>query len=141
MHEIIISIKPYFVDKILCGEKTVELRTKRANLLPGTRMWIYSTLPRGEICAFAYVEYVYTENPEIIWAQYGKEIAITEEEFWEYVGERNEVTIIKMSKANTIGACVTLKNLQEVLGGFYPPQFFIRLNNCSPIRSLLCRAG
>ncbi len=137
MNEIIISIKPNFVDKILCGEKTVELRTRRANIQPGTKMWIYSTLPRGEICAFASVEYVYTDTPESIWAQYSEEIAITEKEFWEYVGDRDAVSVIKMSQVDSVKSGVTLKKIKDKIGSFNPPQFFMRLTNNSPIRSLL----
>ena len=137
MNEIIISIKPNFVEKILCGEKTVELRTRRANLVPGTRMWIYSTLPRGEICAFASVDFVHTDSPESIWDQYSKEIAITKEEFWAYVGEREAVSVIKMSGVDMVDTGITLQRIQDKLGRFTPPQFFMWLKHNSPIRSLL----
>lgn len=137
MNEIIISIKPNFVEKILCGEKTVELRTRRANLQPGTKMWIYSTLPKGEICASASVEYVYTGDPNLIWAKYCDDIAITEDEFWDYVGDRELVSVIKMSEVDSVKSGVTLKKIKESLGGFTPPQFFMKLHGNDPIRSLL----
>lgn len=137
MNEIIISIKPNFVEKILCGEKTVELRTRRANLKPGTKMWIYSTLPRGEICAYASVDCVHTDTPKAIWRQYSDEIGITKDEFWDYVGERDAVSVIKMSKVDSVGSAITLKKIKEKLGAFNPPQFFMRLERNSPIQSLL----
>lgn len=141
MNEIIISIKPNFVDKILCGEKTAELRTRRANLLPGTKMWIYSTLPRGEICAHACVDYVLTDTPESIWEQFCDDIAITEEEFWQYVGTRDTVSVIKMTEVDSVDEGVTLKHIQAKIGAFYPPQFFMRLAQDNPIRSLLYQAS
>lgn len=137
MNEIIISIKPNFVEKILNGEKTVELRTRRANLEPGTKMWIYSTLPMGEICARATVDYVQTGSPEEMWKEYRNEIAINEEEFWEYVGEREAVSIIKISKVNPINKGISLKRIKEELNHFIPPQFFMRVKNNNPIKTLL----
>ncbi|RLJ22199.1 hypothetical protein DJ030_02125 [bacterium endosymbiont of Escarpia laminata] len=137
MTEIIISIKPNFVEKILCGEKTVELRTRRANLQPGTQMWIYSTLPRGEICARASVEYVHTDKPDTIWERYSDQIAIHEDEFWAYVGQRESVSVIKMSKIDPIDSGVSLKRMQNLVEGFTPPQFFMHLKSCNPIRALL----
>lgn len=137
MNEIIISIKPNFVEKILNGEKTVELRTRRANLEPGTTMWIYSTLPMGEICARATVDYVQTGSPEVMWKEYKNEIAINEEEFWEYVGEREAVSIIKISKVNPINKGISLKRIKEELDHFIPPQFFMWVKNNNPIRTLL----
>lgn len=140
MSDILISIRPNFVEKILGGEKTVELRTRRANLQPGTRMWIYSTLPQGEICAMAHVEFVYTDAPEIIWEQYSEEIGITEDEFWDYIGDRDSASVIKMASVDPVESGVTLQYIQKKLGTFSPPQFFMRLRNNSPIHSLLYQA-
>lgn len=137
MNEIIISIKPNFVEKILNGEKTVELRTRRANLQPGTKMWIYSTLPMGEICALASVDFVQTSTPEEIWGEYKNEIAINEDEFWQYVGERDAVSIIKMSKVNPMDKGVSLQRIKEELDNFIPPQFFMWLKSNNPLRPLL----
>lgn len=140
MNDILISIRPNFVEKILDGKKTVELRTRRAKLMPGTRMWIYSTLPQGEVCAFAHVEFVYTDSPDSIWDQYSEEIGITEDEFWNYVGSRDSVSIIKMASVDPVESGVTLQYIQKKLGSFSPPQFFMRLKNDSPIHSLLHQA-
>ncbi len=141
MNEILISIKPDFVEKILCGEKTVELRTRRVNVQPGTKMWIYSTLPKGEICALAQVEYVYTDQPDLIWKKYSSEIAISSEEYWEYVGNKDAVTIIKMGDVDSLEQGVTLQSIKKKISSFNPPQFFIRLQQNNPIRSLLHQAA
>ncbi|MEW8646721.1 MAG: ASCH domain-containing protein [Candidatus Thiodiazotropha endolucinida] len=140
MNDILISIRPNFVEKILDGKKTVELRTRRANLQPGTRMWIYSTLPQGEICAMAHVEFVHTDSPDSIWEQFRDEIGITEHEFWDYVGNRDSVSAIKLASVDPVESGVTLQYIQKKLGAFSPPQFFKRLKNDSPIHSLLCQA-
>lgn len=137
MNEIVISIKPNFVEKILNGEKTVELRTRRANLQPGTKMWIYSTLPMGEICARALVDFVHTSSPKEIWREYKDEIAINEEEFWEYVGDRDAVSIIKMSKINPVNKGLSLSRIKEELDNFIPPQFFMWLKGNNPLHHML----
>ena len=100
-------------------------------------MWIYSTLPQGEVCAIAHVEFVYTDSPGSIWEQYSEEIGITENEFWNYVGSRELVSVIKMARIDPVDSGVTLQYIQKKVGAFSPPQFFMRLKNDSPIRLLL----
>lgn len=140
MSEIIISIRPIFVEKILNGKKTAELRTRRTNLQPGTRMWIYSTLPQGEICAVANVDHVHTDSPGAIWERYHKEIGISEVEFWDYVGNRDTASVIKLSSVNPVESGVTLTYIKNKIGSFSPPQFFARIKHNSPIHSLLNQA-
>jgi hypothetical protein len=47
--EILISLKPKHAAHIFEGEKTVELRKRRPNIKPGTRIWIYATSPTAAI--------------------------------------------------------------------------------------------
>ncbi len=140
MNDVLISIKPNYVEKILSGEKTVELRTKRANLEPGTRMWIYSTLPKGEVKAQVTVEHVHTDSPCTIWEKYGDQIAITKEEFTAYVQNRESVSAIKINSVSQLSNSPTLKMIKKELGSFTPPQFFMRLRNNQSLYRLLYQA-
>ena len=64
-------------------------------------------------------------------------IAITEKEFWDYVGDRELVSVIKMSEVDSVKSGMTLKRIKESLGAFSPPQFFMKLESNAPIRTLL----
>ena len=53
MDQAIISLKPRYVELILSGKKTVELRNRVVRMDPGTVIWIYATRPVGGIVALA----------------------------------------------------------------------------------------
>ena len=46
INELAMILKPEHVENIVKGFKTVELRTRQINLPAGTKIWIYSTLPK-----------------------------------------------------------------------------------------------
>lgn len=85
----------------------------------------------------ALVEYVHTDCPYFVWERFGGDIAITEEEYWEYVGSRDVVTIIKIGTVVSVDADVTLQRIQNESVSFSPPQFFMRLRNNNPIHTML----
>ena len=50
---LLISIRPTFVEQILTGTKTVELRRKKPQLRPGAAVYIYATAPVKAVVARA----------------------------------------------------------------------------------------
>ena len=53
---LLISIKPEYAQKILDGEKTVELRKTRTRLKPGDIVLVYVSSPQQVIAGFFEVE-------------------------------------------------------------------------------------
>ena len=53
--EILLSIKPRIISKILSGEKTIEIRCRKMNIDVGTKIWLYSTSPEMKIVAYTIV--------------------------------------------------------------------------------------
>ncbi len=127
MSSALISIKPKHVKNILNGTKTVELRTRSMNLAVGTLLWIYTTLPKGEIEAVAIVDFIDTKSPSSIWEKYKKQICITKLEFDNYTSDRKEVTVIGLSEVEESGKKLCLQTLRTYDKNFTPPQFFIHL--------------
>jgi len=137
MDNALISLKPKYVKKILAGEKTIELRRRSTNILPGTRLWIYSTLPSGSIEAIAEVESTHTDTPKIIWEKYSSEIGLSKNEFDTYVLGSNMVTAIAIRSIRKIDPSLTLHNIKEKNNSFHPPQFFTYLRPSSPVLKTL----
>lgn len=137
MKNALISIKPKYVQSMLDGKKCIELRSRSVNLRPGTRLWIYSTLPKGCIEATAIVEDIYQDSPAKIWKKYSKDINIKKYEFDKYVHDRLIVTAIKLNHINQISPAPSLHLLRKKVKNFCPPQFFIKLTEDHPILSAL----
>lgn len=141
MTQIIMSIKPCYVQKILSGEKTVELRSRKLNVQNGARMWIYSTLPKGCVEVVSTIQSIEYNHPDIIWAQYAKELSITYEEFQKYVHDNEAVSAIRLSNVTKVNNPLTLDFIRSCIQKFHPPQFFSHLSANMELSDLLIKEG
>lgn len=138
MHsDVLISIKPRFVDSIVSGCKRVELRTRPLRLGVGTRIWIYSTLPVGRIEAVAEVQHLIHGAPAEIWPDIKEMACISRDEFEAYVGDRQFVFVIGLDKVAQLPDGPDLDTLRAVHADFQPPQFFKKLLPEDPLLTLL----
>ena len=64
--DILISVENRHALSMLAGNKSVELRRKPLNISSGTRVWIYSKVPCGQIRALAVVDEVVADTPKNI---------------------------------------------------------------------------
>lgn len=129
--EIIMSIKPKYIKKIFTGEKTVEIRCRKMNILPNTKIWLYSTSPEKSIVGSAVVsKYVY-DRREKIWEVYKAESAIDEDEFSYYTRKYKKVSAILLEDIQKLKQEIPLSTLQVKIEGFHPPQFYKKLQNSS----------
>jgi predicted transcriptional regulator len=126
--EIIISIKPRYANGIFDGSKTVELRTRRPNIAPGTRIWIYVTTPVAEICGYADLLRISTGTPAEIWSKLGQKTAISREEFDDYFENRDLAHALELTDVMKMKNHLPLERIRELVSDFHPPQFFCRLN-------------
>src|SRR5436190_16052761 len=79
--EILISLKPKHAAHVFEGAKTVELRKRRPNIRPGTRIWIYATSPTAAIKGYASLAQIQTGSPSLIWRTLGSRTGISKGEF------------------------------------------------------------
>jgi len=137
MRDALISIKPMYVQKILDGIKSVEIRSRRVILLPGTRLWIYSTLPKGCLEAVAIVDSVEIDSPALIWQRYHEKIGISHSIFRSYINGSKSVSAIFLNYVRELNPSVSLDFLRSKIQGFHPPQFIIHIDKSNPIFALL----
>ncbi|WP_213472642.1 hypothetical protein [Thalassospira tepidiphila] len=129
---ILISVEDRYVRRMLRGEKKVELRRKALNLVPGTHVWIYSKLPKGEVCALGVVERVAEASPDGIWEEFSEVSGVSEFEFNEYFSGASKGYAIVFEDVFPLGAGLSLSSIRSKVGAFQPPQFFKRLNASGP---------
>ena len=133
MNNVLISIKPKYVQKMLSGEKSIEIRRRSVNLPNGALLWIYATLPLGCILAVAVVECILFDKPHKIWSKYAPQIGVGEDEFATYVRNCDRISAIKIRSIDKIEPSIPLSLLKSRVKGFHPPQFMARLNKDNPL--------
>ena len=137
MDQAILSLKPQYVDLILSGKKTVELRNRVVRMEPGTVIWIYATRPLGGIVALAELDSVVHDTPAEIWFRYEKEMCIDRAHFDSYIDNRESVSALILSSVRELKQSMTLDWIRRSTGSFQPPQFYSRLSlDCRLSRTL-----
>lgn len=94
-YDILISIKPEFVDRILSGKKLYEFRTRRfaRNV---NRIYIYSSAPVQRIVASFKPGVVIIDKKERVWAQCKDGAGISQERFFKRFAKNETVVSIKI---------------------------------------------
>lgn len=129
----LISIRPQYVDMILNGSKTIELRRKPLNIKSGTRIWIYSTLPDGNIRATASVKNVYEDSKARIWELFRDRVGITKQRFYEYFHGNEFAYAMELEKPCSLEDPIHLDELRFEVSNFHPPQSYMWLSDCHPL--------
>jgi len=61
--DVLISVEERHADNMLSGAKSIELRRRPIRLPHGSRVWVYSKLPRGHVDILAIVDNVHEGKP------------------------------------------------------------------------------
>ncbi|MHA1598256.1 MAG: transcriptional regulator [Alphaproteobacteria bacterium] len=130
--DILISVEERHASNMLAGKKSVELRRKPLNISSGTRVWVYSKLPRGQVQALAFVDEVVAGTPEKIWNSHGAQSAITKSEFDAYFADAKTGYAIVFEEVRPLAPILSLSSIREKISHFHPPQFFKRLTCDGP---------
>ena len=130
--DILISVEERHASSMLSGKKSVELRRKPLNILPGTRVWVYSKLPRGQVQVLAIVDEVVAGSPSKIWRSYGAQSAISKREFDDYFADAKTGYAIILQEVRPLAPILNLASIRKKISHFHPPQFFKRLTSGSP---------
>jgi len=122
----IISIRPGYVDAILDGTKTIELRRRVPELSSGTRLWIYATRPTAAVVGVATVSDISRARPNTIWRKHRDKAGIDYASFMEYFRGAQEAVAILLATVKRVGP-ITIEELRQVRDRFHPPQVLLRL--------------
>jgi predicted transcriptional regulator len=137
--EILISLKPKHAAHIFEGEKTVELRKRRLNIEPGTRIWIYATSPIAAIKGYANLVQIETGTPSLIWKRLGSQTGISKDEFDIYFAACEVAHALVLADVMEMKQALPLKQIRERISNFQPPQFFCHLNGARKTMRLSSR--
>lgn len=120
---VLLSIKPRFVEKILDGEKRFEFR-KGIFKQDVEKVYIYSSYPTKEIVGYFRIGKVHTGTPENIWRKCGKEGSITRDEFFRYFEGKDNAFGIEIDELVIFEQSV---NPRDIFPEFVAPQSYYYL--------------
>lgn len=137
MSDALISIRPVHVDNILRGIKKVEIRRKRLRMVPGTRLWIYSTLPSGKVEGVATVAETESGESGELWKKIGDVSGTTYDQYSSYCNGCSEIFVLWLTHVQNLADAPSLADIRAELPGFMPPQSFMWLSQDAPLLKLL----
>jgi predicted transcriptional regulator len=124
-HEaLLLSVRPAFVQRILEGTKTAELRRVRPTARVGQRVLIYSTSPTMALLASAVVEGVESGSPVGMWDRVRRKAGVSREEYLRYFASAEMASAIWLSEITPFERPLSLSQLRERWPWFRPPQSY-----------------
>mgnify|MGYP003113536104 CR=1 FL=1 len=124
-----LSIHPEYVQAILEGRKTVELRKRRPRAEVGSTVVIYATTPQCEVVATAIVARVQIDEPAELWRLVRDTTAVSKKAYDEYFAGTDTAVGIHLSQIRRFDVPIPLGDLRERWRGFHPPQQFRYLSD------------
>lgn len=121
---LLLSIQPTYVEKIFAGTKTVELRKRRPNVEIGSRVIIYSTMPRCEIVGAATIGEISVSTPAKMWKEHRLKCGVTKQQFDSYFAGSEQAVGIHLCEPILFKNAFPLTFLRSIWPGFHPPQQF-----------------
>jgi|APAga8741243762_1050094.scaffolds.fasta_scaffold01000_14 predicted transcriptional regulator len=134
---VLISLEERHANNILAGTKTVELRRRSMHVEPGTLVWFYVKQPVACVVGFAVAGERYAAAPDNVWRKFGKVSGLERKEFMDYFDGCSEASAMRLDAPTRLRKYVGLAELRANVPGFHPPQFYVRMNDESPLRNLL----
>lgn len=108
---LIISIKPEFVAKILTSEKKYEFR-RRIYKKEVDKVYIYQTLPNPGIVAYFKPGEIIKDTPENLWSNFKDVSGTTEEFLLSYLHDKEEAYAIEITNLHVFETPIMPENIR-----------------------------
>lgn len=126
---ILISIKSEYAQKIVSGEKRVEIRKQFSMKWSGCRVSIYASGQKHSIVGEAFIKNVVYDKPENVWEKFHNQIGCTKEEFDKYTESKSEVYAVVLENAIPYEKAISLREASSLAKKkLCPPQNYYDLN-------------
>jgi type I restriction enzyme S subunit len=119
---VIMSIRPKYVESILNGEKRYEFRRSIFKDPGVDRVYIYSTSPVMKIVGYFVPGEIIEQNPEALWYVCHSDAGIDEEEFFTYFSNKDIGYALRIGDVHTFDVPM---DPQGLIPGFKAPQNFM----------------
>ncbi len=117
---VILSIKPEYCEKIRRGNKRYEFR-RRIFSRKVSYVYMYSSSPVKRIVGIFGVESIIEDDPKELWEKFKDFSGISEEQFFEYFGDRRKGFAIKIKEVKIFEPF----DPKMLVSDFSPPQSYL----------------
>jgi len=121
--DVLMSIKPQYVEKIIQGEKTYEFR-KTIFKQKVENIVIYCTAPEKKIVGFFELNNIFRDNPKVLWKKFSDNGGICKEDFFKYFESKDIGFALEITNLNILDEFIDVNDLEN----FIPPQSFMYIN-------------
>ena len=95
-NRVLISIRPRYAERILNGQKMIEIRRKFSKKWTGHRVSLYASHPIGALVGEATIDGIMEATPEQVWMHFESDIGCTKEEFDTYTESADKIYAIQL---------------------------------------------
>lgn len=110
--DVLISIKPKYVKKIISKEKKYEFRKNIFKKNVDTII-IYTTSPEKKIEAYFKLNEIIKDTPKNLWKRFSKEGGISEDEFFDYFKGKDEGYALKIDDLKILDESIDTSEIKD----------------------------
>jgi predicted transcriptional regulator len=121
---LLLSVRPRYAERILEGQKTVELRRVRPRACEDAILLIYVSSPIRALKAMSLVERVTAAEPTELWKRVAHKAGVSRAEFDAYFNDVDMGFAIHLKNVLQLSQPLSLTDLRELWPGFQPPQCY-----------------
>jgi len=123
-----IAVKPEYANKLISGQKDIELRKKKPSVQPGDYVIIYASAPIKAVLGFGKVKTIIECTPECLWERYSNRLGINEQSYFSYYDGYHKAIGIEFDMIKSVMP-IGLEELRRVDPNFQPPQIYRYVTN------------
>ena len=117
--DVLMSIKPQYVEKIISKEKTYEFR-KSIFKKEVNNVIIYATSPKKKIVGYFELEDIIKDTPSNLWNNFSDKAGISKKDFFDYFKGKDEGFALKIGKLAILDDFIDVDCFED----FKAPQSF-----------------
>lgn len=123
-----IAVKPKYANKLISGQKDIELRKMKPHVQQGDYVIIYASAPIKAVIGFGKVKKIIVCSPNEMWAKHSTRLGIKQQEFDSYYANHKKAIGIEFEMIKPITP-IGLEELKKVDPNFHPPQIYRYVTN------------
>ena len=122
---LMLSVKPEYAEKLLRGDKTVELRRVRPRRIErGDVVLLYATAPKAVFVGYCRIAEILLDSPTALWPRVEGSAGVTQDEYFRYFHAADRAIGIVVESPVAFSVEISLDDTRKYLPGFMPPRSF-----------------
>jgi len=123
-----IAVKPEYANRLISGEKDIELRKTKPHVQAGDYAIIYASAPAKVVLGYGKIKSIILCSPQEMWANFSTRLGINEQDYLMYYKNSNRSVGIEFEMIKPINP-ISLAELRRVDPNFHPPQIYRYVTN------------